>query len=249
MSGSEERSWNTDCEAEISSGRYAHFLPTSAIIVGPLLNVLGGECVLQSTIFTLTSALTDEYVQRLVVHIEDDELGLTNFRASFFSYISSTAYVVSFLGPTVAAFIMSRSLWLPFWINIVLLLSAIPIIRLLPDTRRASMITTSSVDINSGAGDEVGALLEERASSPERYPDAFKTLPGLYENTKVAARKLIDLVSGRRNFQVLLCSFFLTALASSDTKLLVQYISKRYEWTFAEVSLRLFIHRLAETNI
>ncbi|GKT47568.1 MFS efflux pump atnC [Colletotrichum spaethianum] len=32
---------------------------------------------------------------------------------------------------------------------------------------------------------------------------------------------------------LLLISFVLTSLASSDTKLLVQYISKRYGWTFA----------------
>ena len=31
----------------------------------------------------------------------------------------------------------------------------------------------------------------------------------------------------------------LTALASSDTKLLIQYIPKRYEWTFAEVGIDL----------
>lgn len=41
------------------------------------------------------------------------------------------------------------------------------------------------------------------------------------------------LISHPRNFTLLLASFFLTSLASSDTKLLVQYISKRYQWTFA----------------
>jgi hypothetical protein len=45
-------------------GQYGHILPTRAIIASPFLNVLGGECVFQSTIFTLTSALTREYVQQ-----------------------------------------------------------------------------------------------------------------------------------------------------------------------------------------
>jgi hypothetical protein len=45
-------------------GNYHHLLPTKAIIAGPFLAVLGGECVFQSTIFTLTSALTSVYVQR-----------------------------------------------------------------------------------------------------------------------------------------------------------------------------------------
>jgi hypothetical protein len=47
-------------------------------------------------------------------------------------------------------------------------------------------------------------------------------------------RALTRLVIGRRNFQLMLASVLLTALASSDTRLLVQYISKRYEWKFAE---------------
>jgi hypothetical protein len=45
-------------------GHYHHLIPTKAIIAGPFLAVLGGECVLQSTIFTLTSALAREYVER-----------------------------------------------------------------------------------------------------------------------------------------------------------------------------------------
>jgi hypothetical protein len=53
-----------DHRAEIPSGRYSRFLPTQAIISGPFLAVLGGECVFQSTIFTLTSALAQEYVER-----------------------------------------------------------------------------------------------------------------------------------------------------------------------------------------
>jgi hypothetical protein len=55
------------CESfcsECIPGNYPHILPTEAIIAGPFLNILGGECVFQSTIFTLTSALASEYVQR-----------------------------------------------------------------------------------------------------------------------------------------------------------------------------------------
>lgn len=45
-------------------GRFDHVFPTNAIIAAPFLAVLGGECVFQSTIFTLTSALAQDYVQR-----------------------------------------------------------------------------------------------------------------------------------------------------------------------------------------
>lgn len=207
----------------IAVGRYHHLLSTKAIIAGPFFNVLGGECVFQSTIFTLTSALTSGYVQR----------------ASYFSYISSTSYVVSFMGPTLASFTMSKNLWLPFWINIVLLTCAIPIIRLLPSTQVATLTTIASAEPSSNIAEEVGPLLGGRDPSPHRFSNAFETQPGIFHNIFQAIRKIIRLVTGRRNFQVLLCSFFLTALASSDTKLLVQYISKRYQWTFAEAGYML----------
>jgi hypothetical protein len=157
---------------------------------------------------------------------------LTMFRASYFSYISSTSYVVSFLGPTLASFTMSRNLWLPFWINIALLACAVPIISSLPVAQHTPIETIISTE-------EAGSLLDDHDESPTRYSNAFDTSPGLFQAVIQAVRKLVRLVTGRRHFQILLVSFFLTALASSDTKLLVQYISKRYEWTFAQTGYML----------
>lgn len=139
---------------------------------------------------------------------------------------------------------MSYNLWCPFWINIFLLLSAIPIIKDIPDPQTPdtlTSVTTSRYDQRATTDDEAGPLLEDQSedSTPttaNRYANAFETTPkNAVQTVTMAVRKLVHLVTGRRNFQVLLCSFFLTALASSDTKLLVQYISKRYEWTFAQV--------------
>ncbi|EMD89662.1 hypothetical protein COCC4DRAFT_68476 [Bipolaris maydis ATCC 48331] len=201
-------------------GNLPHILPTNAIIASPFLNVLGGECVFQSTIFTLTSALACEYVER----------------ASYFSYISSTSYIVSFLGPTLAAFTMSNSLWLPFWLNIALLLCAIPTISLLPSISKTPTLSTTSDSVSQDPDEEAGPLLPGRTT---RHGEDFERHASFFQSILHATRKMRRLVIGRRKFQVLLCSFFLTALASSDTKLLVQYISKRYEWTFAQAGYML----------
>jgi hypothetical protein len=107
---------------------------------------------------------------------------------------------------------------------------------MLPVTHKVPTTTISPVGIDETV-EETGPLLEEREDSPDRYANAFEVHAGIVQSIIHAVRKMKRLVTGRRNFQILLCSFFLTALASSDTKLLVQYISKRYEWTFAEVSL------------
>ncbi|KAF2030312.1 hypothetical protein EK21DRAFT_65893 [Setomelanomma holmii] len=203
-------------------GHFDHILPTKSIIAGPFLAVLGGECVLQSTVWAMTAALVNnDYI----------------YRAKYFSYLSSTSYVVSFVGPTLASFTMSRNLWAPFYINIVLLALAVPVVMLLPDNELLPV--KSGVTRAGNDAEEADPLLSQSEDVPNHYSNAFETQPGILQRIRTTVRKLVRLVVGRPNFQILLCSFFLTALASSDTKLLVQYISKRYEWTFAQAGYML----------
>ncbi|KAF2270846.1 hypothetical protein CC78DRAFT_573203 [Lojkania enalia] len=217
-------------------GNFPHILPTRAIIASPFWALLGGECVFNSAIFTLTSSLAQEYVQRSdykIIERATQSAYILN-SASYFSYVNSISYVVAFIGPSLASFTMNRNLWLPFWISIALLIMGIPIIKMLPEANKAMPLPIPRSEDNDA--DEAGPLLAERSPSPSRYYNAFETPKSAFQDILQVARKLIRLITGRRNFQILLLSFFLTALASSDTKLLVQYISKRYDWTFAQVS-------------
>jgi hypothetical protein len=124
--------------------------------------------------------------------------------------------VVGFLSPAIAAAAMTIRLSLPFWLGIIFLLLAIPIISLLP------------ADNNSP--DESGEARRPLISSPTLKAQASR---------KSLIASVVDrmhtLISAVGNFQLvlLLLSMFLTSLASADTKLLAQYISKRYHWTFA----------------
>lgn len=114
------------------------------------------------------------------------------------------------MGPTIASATMSWSIWLPFLINIGLLTCAVPTIMLLPETARSTLISSSaSLPKHSNTEDveEAGPLLEERYHSPDRYANAFERPNGFAQETLHAARKLVSLVRGRQNFQVLLCSF------------------------------------------
>jgi hypothetical protein len=116
---------------------------------------------------------------------------------------------------------MSKNIWLPFWINIVILLCAVPTIKMLPSTQEApaTIISAISAEDVDGNAEEAGPLLEQRDQSPNRYANAFEANQNILQSLAHAVRKMTHLVTGRRNFHVLLCSFFLTALASSDTKL------------------------------
>lgn len=184
-------------------------LPKTSIAIGPMLSFLGGDCVLNSIMYSLASDLTDDPVRR----------------ATYFGYMSSVSYVVALLGPALSSITMSILLPLPFFLGIGLLLAALPTVARLParETRRPNSPTESRAD------DEVTQSL---LSLPIlKAQDARKsTLSSIIEHI----RNLVRLVTSHpRNFSLLLFSFFLTSLASSDTKLLVQYISGRYHWTFA----------------
>jgi hypothetical protein len=114
---------------------------------------------------------------------------------------------------------MTLKLWLSFFIGTGLLLFAIVFIARLGILEPAS---------HERVEDQERPLLSrEQATAARRYSslaaavlDRFKVLRNI-------------ITSHPRNFSLLLISFFLSSLASSDTKLLSQYISKRYDWTFA----------------
>lgn len=183
-------------------GYFDQALPTKAIIAGPLLSFLGGDCVFNSVTYSLAASVTDDYV----------------LRASYFGYMSSISYVVNLLGPALASLSMTILLWLPFWIGTALLLIAVPVIRMLPDHTPVSRYS-----------DEQSRPL---LSSP--LLKAQDANPSMLYSVKERVRKLRAVLgSHSRNFSLMLFCFLLTSLASSDTKLLVQYISKRYHWTFA----------------
>lgn len=185
-------------------GYFDHILPTKAIIAGPMLSSLGGDCVFNSITYSLAAGITDDYV----------------LRASYFGYMSSISYVVNLLGPALASLSMTIKLWLPFWIGIGLLLAAVPVIRMLPD------YTASSRDRD----EQAQPLLSSPLLKAQDANDASSSWHAVIERFRTLKQVLM---SHSRDFSLMLVCFLLTSLASSDTKLLVQYISKRYHWTFA----------------
>ncbi|ETS75496.1 hypothetical protein PFICI_12440 [Pestalotiopsis fici W106-1] len=189
-------------------GHFEHALPPRAIIAGPFLSALGGDCVFNSMTYALAASITDDYV----------------LRATYFGWMSSISYVVALLGPALASASMSILLWLPFFVGITLLLLAVPTISLLPDHPEGEF-----TGLSHQAQDEQSRPL---ISSPllkaqDADTSAFTAISKRCETLRAM------LASHTRNLLLLFISFFLTSLASSDTKLLPQYISKRYHWTFA----------------
>ncbi|KAL8352630.1 hypothetical protein RB601_002787 [Gaeumannomyces tritici] len=203
------------------------WLPAWAIVLAPFLSVLGGDCVLNSILYALASNITDEPVDR----------------AKYFGYMTSVTYVVNLGGPALASLTMGIRLWLPFIIGITLLGHAVKSIYQIPEERHAGLHHLACAD------EEAGRLLDldsphdretmargghGHPAASTRTSSAVSVLRATFSAISLRFRVLRAVLGSRqRNLSLLLLSMFLTSMASADTKLLVQYISKRYGTTFA----------------
>ncbi|ROV93534.1 hypothetical protein VSDG_06808 [Cytospora chrysosperma] len=192
------------------------FMLIWAVLVGYFDHLLPTKAILAGPIFSFLGGdcVFNSITYSLAASITNDYV----LRASYFGYMSSISYVVNLLGPALASASMTILLWLPFYIGIALLAIVIPIISMLPDH-----------GASSSRGDEQA---EPLLSSPllkaqDSEHSALQSVVNRFRTLKTV------LASHPRNFSLLLVCFLLASLASSDTKLLVQYISKRYHWTFA----------------
>ncbi|KAI1332199.1 hypothetical protein F5Y16DRAFT_169506 [Xylariaceae sp. FL0255] len=184
----------------LTTGYLTTNLPPQAAIAAASLSFLGGDAVFNSLIYSLAAAAPQDDVTRTV----------------YFSWMTALTSVIGFLSPALAASTMTVQISLPFWLGLLLLLLAIPIISLVPpvDTRAEDQNPDQRPLISS-------PILKAQASSKTigaSVLDRVRLLVSFFNH--------IDLA-------LLLVSMFLTSVASADTKLLAQYISKRYRWTFA----------------
>ncbi|KAK8170525.1 major facilitator superfamily domain-containing protein [Phyllosticta citribraziliensis] len=205
-------------------------LPVSAMAAAPFFALIGGhDCVLNSAVFAIVTDLTDDLVQR----------------TSYIAYVTSVNYVVSLFGPSLASAAMTVNLWLPFYLSIAFLIAALPVVYFLPldngqsHASSANKASSSSTAANRDDEDdddiEAAPLLRTASSSsPPSLPLPLKA-------------RLTQLIQQRPRFLLLLASFLLTSLASSNTHLLPQYMSARYQRSFASVGPLLSLK--AATNI
>ncbi|KAH8895927.1 hypothetical protein GQ53DRAFT_743880 [Thozetella sp. PMI_491] len=198
----------------LTVGYFDALLPLKAILVAPLSSVLGGDCVFNSIVYSLVAGMTDDPVTR----------------ATYFAQMSAVTAIFSLqLGPAIASATMSVLLWLPFLIGMVLLVIAVPLVTMLP-------ARPGEHHESEGRASERRALLSaQHSDDPPSHGPLSESIAAQFLSLKTIV------ATHPRNFSLLLCSFFLTALASSDTKLLPQYISKRYGWRFVSIGYLLSV--------
>ncbi|KAI0018528.1 major facilitator superfamily domain-containing protein [Xylariomycetidae sp. FL0641] len=178
-------------------------IPPSAAVTASIPAIIGGgDTLFNSLVYSLAAEMTDDAI----------------IRATYFSWMTAVSSVIGFLGPAIAALAMSASLLLPFWTAILLLLLAIPAVSLLPRL--------------GPTGDEELLRPMMSSSNPSARRMDSRSRSVLLAVT-VRLRELVATIKAQpRNLGFLLATFFFAAWASSDTKLLAQYISTRYKWGF-----------------
>ena len=153
-------------------------------------------------------------------------------RMSYFAYVSSLSYVFALLGPIIASATMSRDLWLPFYLGIGLLVGALPIVMFLP---RPATEDDRQRFLNASVDDatEQTPLIADPSSQASDVGQ--KDNPSILQKLVGEVRVIRSLILGRPNFQQLIIITILLAIASSNTSVLVLYLSKRYNRTFESV--------------
>jgi MFS family permease len=198
--------------AIIFVGWFGDLLPVEAMALAPLLTLIGGgDCVFMSTAASVISDIAPD--QRVMTHL--------------FAYTSSVSHVTTLTAPALAALTMSLSLWLPFIIGISLLIMALPLIMVL-----ASQGHPMKSHIESRP-DEHSPLLSQ-TDRPRDLSTGENSSKSLVKRAYNHVSELVNSILNRPKFELLIGIFFLASFGSSNSPLLVQYISKRYGWTFSK---------------
>jgi hypothetical protein len=144
---------------------------------------------------------------------------------------------------------MTINLWLPFWIGVGVYLVALPVVMLLPDTRKhhASSAGPRSLVVPFAPGEGQPLLnSDERADddvlndpepsvSPKRSGSTGR-LNRVISQAKVELQDYLKLFRSSRNVALCLLTFLVTSLSDNNLNVLLQYVSNRYGWTISQAA-------------
>ena len=168
-----------------------------------------------------------------------------------FSYFHAAGKVNLLLNPALASFTMSRNLWLPFWIGIGSITCVFGAIAALPDTRSdANKRDRVRTSVSNGPlhepGEQQPLLQDNLGTEGERDAtnSSVKSQISLREHIqrrlrqlRTELRDLGHLFNASRNLSLIFAIFFILSISVGVANILLQYISIRYHWTFAKVSI------------
>lgn len=167
--------------------------------------------------------------------------------------------VTSLLAPAISASALSRSLWLPFGLGTGCLTLIIPCILVLPETRpwcrddtcQKPVTTRGEAEQSEDGASESSLLLSEDMTASELEENSTQDgsavedfqlrhyACGQLRRAKQSFHDLKELTTANPSFSLCLAIFLVTTLSKQSINILLQYTSKRYGVSFAEVSIEI----------
>ena len=192
---------------------YWQTIPVRWVWLSAFHGLLGGSSpVITSMIFVMTSDIVPD-----------------NQRSTTFFWVGGCALGTLGVGQPISGLLMERSPWVPMWLGLGLWIIAVIVSCILPETLHMREKTLPP-GLRHGSPDSL-SLKDDDAQ-------------GLFHRAKLAARRFGKaasfLVKDLRVF-ILLCCFMIGMLTLESNNILLQYVSKRYDWSLSQATLFLSI--------
>lgn len=153
--------------------------------------------------------------------VPSPSLILTPARTIVFTRVASMATVCELISPLIASALMPLNPWIPISLGFTLFsIGAIIILTLLPETSQYRL-TSDAVDnhnIDSGS-----------------CTIQYQTPGGLITKSASIIARSLSAISANRNVLLLLFGFFATTVGTVAAGFELQYVHKRYGWSYARV--------------
>ncbi|KAL9624637.1 MAG: hypothetical protein Q9160_001302 [Pyrenula sp. 1 TL-2023] len=191
---------------------FPNMLPLRLVWLAPMLETIGGGVQVGTSMFFTIAA----------------DVSSKRDRASVFMKLSATEMLAQIVGTPLAATLMRRSNWLPLVISSMLLVVTGLLATTLPETH----------PIHRGAGSPLPDAVSEEAAYSGHVEPILQS-----EAFFGAARKLVlrTIKSSKHILQNIaidlsLGVFLLVACSSHSWALLLQYVSKKFDWEYSTVN-------------
>ncbi|KAK7931277.1 adenylate cyclase [Apiospora marii] len=140
-------------------------------------------------------------------------------RSTIFSYLAAAVIGGELIASPLVYLVMERSLWLPIYLGMGCLVVATIIPVFLAETLSR----------------------QPRRQPPESQQPLVSWLETVRQETKKLDEAMRWLTWGNWKVSVLLCTFLLTMLGRFAQEILLQYVTRRYHWSWSKASLLLSI--------
>ncbi|KAL4952822.1 major facilitator superfamily domain-containing protein [Aspergillus filifer] len=206
----------------------SNFIPPRAVWLTALFQTIGGGAqIATSMAFTIA---TD------IFPVEK--------RTNAFFLFSSGALVADIVANPISAYLMTFSPWVPYLASMVVEVVGCLAALVVPETLPKSLHREQDSSSSSESSTDTEGLMEdntdtERASEAQRQKDRNRnsTLKKLLHPATTQLSRLKEFIWSDRNILSITIAFFTAYAAQQALPFMLQYVSKRFEWSMAKASI------------